>query len=191
MRDFRSRRTVAGLDDDSVQAIRIILAEHRSLAAVLHGLLDLVRNIRFHLAEPDFELLRATVHYVDASRTPSPPKEAQYLFQLVRRRHPDAASLLDRLDAEHRESEARLSMVAHALERYQHGGVDVSTERFNALFRRIVELAPPPSRHTSAALTCRRRVVEDPAMEVEQHPATPSGPATRANEQPGPVEYCA
>jgi len=37
-----------------VQAIRIIEDEHRSLAAVLHGLLYMVRQVREHGAKPDF-----------------------------------------------------------------------------------------------------------------------------------------
>ena len=42
-----------------MRAIRIIHDEHRSIAAVLHGMLYLVRQIRDDRAKPNFELFRA------------------------------------------------------------------------------------------------------------------------------------
>ena len=46
-----------------MQAIRIIRAEHRSLAAVLDGMIYLVHQIRDRGAEPDFNLLGAMIYY--------------------------------------------------------------------------------------------------------------------------------
>ena len=48
-----------------MRAIQIIHEEHRSLAAVLHGMLFLVREMRYAGAEPNFDVLVAMVHYID------------------------------------------------------------------------------------------------------------------------------
>ena len=47
-----------------MQAIGIIHDEHRSLAAVLHGMLYLVRDIRLCGAEPKYDVLGAMVYYI-------------------------------------------------------------------------------------------------------------------------------
>ena len=72
-----------------MRAIQIIEDEHRSLAAVLHGLLYLVREIRLRNAKPDFELLGAMLHYIDAfPERFHHPKEDAYLFRHLRERDP-------------------------------------------------------------------------------------------------------
>jgi len=47
--------------EEMMQAIEILFAEHRSLAAVLYGMLYLVREIRLHGAAPRFDVLDAMV----------------------------------------------------------------------------------------------------------------------------------
>jgi len=106
-----------------MQAIRIIREEHQSLAAVLHGLLYLVREIRKHQLRPDFELLGAMVYYIDTfPERLHHPKEDAWLFRLLRLRHPPAHTLLDRLESEHRSGAARLKQMEQALVRFQQGG---------------------------------------------------------------------
>jgi hemerythrin-like domain-containing protein len=106
-----------------MQAIQIIRGEHQSLAAVLHGLLYLVREIRNYQAEPDFALLGAMVYYIDTfPERLHHPKEDAWLFRLLRLRHPPADELLQRLQAEHRAGAAQLRQLEQALIRYQHGG---------------------------------------------------------------------
>lgn len=106
-----------------MHAIQIIEDEHRSLAAVLHGLLYLVREIRLRKATPDFELLGAMLHYVDAfPERFHHPKEDAYLFRLLRERDPGARALLGQLDAEHREGAVRIEALRAALARYQQEG---------------------------------------------------------------------
>jgi hemerythrin-like domain-containing protein len=106
-----------------MQAIRIIRDEHQSLAAVLHGLLHLVRGIREHRAEPDFALLGAMVYYIDTfPERFHHPKEDAWLFRLLRLRHPPATALLLRLQSEHRAGSAKLRQIEQALIRYQQGG---------------------------------------------------------------------
>jgi hemerythrin-like domain-containing protein len=105
-----------------MEAIRIIQDEHRSLAAVLHGMLYLVHEIRDRGAKPDFDLLGAMVYYIDAFPEHfHHPKEDHYLFARLRVRHPDAAPLLDRLEAEHRVGAEKIRTLEQSLTRYQQG----------------------------------------------------------------------
>jgi branched-chain amino acid transport system ATP-binding protein len=185
-----------------MRALDVIRGEHRSLAAVIHGLRHLVREVREHGARPDFGLLEAMLRYIDAfPELLHHPKEDRYLFRLLRERDPASARVLDELEADHamgaraiRELDAALGRyrddgaagfpmfaglvdayaafhwehmrkeeveVMPAAERHllpedwaeidaafgSHGdpllGADVETE-FGTLFRRIVDLAPPP-----------------------------------------------
>ena len=106
-----------------MSAINVIHDEHRSLAAVLHGMLYLVRAIRDGRAVADFQLFGAMVYYIDAfPERFHHPKEESYLFRLLRLRHPAAAAVLDRLHTEHREGELRIRELEIALRRYEHGG---------------------------------------------------------------------
>jgi hemerythrin-like domain-containing protein len=113
----RSRKDVI------MQAIRIIHEEHRTLAAVLHGMLYLTRMIREQGAKPNFELFGAMLYYIDAfPERFHHPKENNYLFQLLRIRHPEAAPLLDQLENEHRVGAQKIRALEQALVRYHHGG---------------------------------------------------------------------
>ena len=106
-----------------MEAIRIIRDEHRSLAAVLHGMLYLVREIRLRGTAPNFALLGAMVYYIDAfPERFHHPKEDAYLFKYVRLRHPDAGRLIDRLEIEHRAGAERIRTLTQALQRYEQGG---------------------------------------------------------------------
>ena len=108
-----------------MQAIRIIRDEHQSLAAVLHALAYLVREIRDHRAKPHFRLLGAIVYYIDTfPERFHHPKEDAWLFRLLGERHPPAAALLDRLRSEHRAGALKLRQLEQALIRYQQGGAD-------------------------------------------------------------------
>jgi hemerythrin-like domain-containing protein len=106
-----------------MQALRIVGDEHRGLAAVLHGMLYLAREIRDGRGAPNFELLGAMIYYIDAfPERFHHPKENEYLFRLLRLRHADAGPLLDRLEAEHRAGAEKIRALEQALAHYQHGG---------------------------------------------------------------------
>jgi hemerythrin-like domain-containing protein len=121
----RTARDTRGSDDGGnfVQAKRIIEEEHRSLAAVLYGVLYVVREIRYVGIEPDFVLLEAMVHYIDTFlERLHHPKEDAYLFKLLGSRYPGAAPLLDRLKQEHESGSLKLRQLRLALTRYKDGG---------------------------------------------------------------------
>jgi len=106
-----------------MQAIRIIHDEHRSPAAVLQGMLYLVRETRLRGAKPNFPLFRAMVYYLDTFvERFHHPKEDEYLFKLLCLRHPDAAPLVAQLQSEHRAGGEMLRGLEQALARYEEGG---------------------------------------------------------------------
>ena len=117
-----------------MQAIRIIHDEHRSMAAVLHGMLYLVHQIRDRGAKPHFDLFGAMIYYIDAfPERFHHPKEDQYLFRLLRMRRPEAAPLLDRLKTEHRAGAEKIRVLEQALARYQQGGASEFTNFLTAV----------------------------------------------------------
>jgi hemerythrin-like domain-containing protein len=108
-----------------MKAINIILDEHRSLAAVLGGMVHLVRAIGEGRSPPDFKVFGTMLYYIDAfPERFHHPKEDAYLFRILRQRDAGAADLIERLQSEHRAGEDKIRTLAHALMRYQYGGAD-------------------------------------------------------------------
>jgi hemerythrin-like domain-containing protein len=106
-----------------MRAVRIIQSEHRSLAAVIHGMQYLVHEIRERGAKPDFALLGAMIYYIDAfPERFHHPKEDRYLFRLLRTRCTEAGPLIHRLEVEHRAGAEKIRLLEQALARYQNGG---------------------------------------------------------------------
>jgi hemerythrin-like domain-containing protein len=104
-------------------AIGILQAEHRSLAAVMHGMLYLIRDVRLRGTAPRFDVLDAMIDYINAfPERFHHPKEEAYLFRPLASRWADAAPLIDKLQAEHRLSAAKIRVLEQALERYRQGG---------------------------------------------------------------------
>ncbi|HZV55836.1 MAG TPA: hemerythrin domain-containing protein [Rhodocyclaceae bacterium] len=125
------------------EAIAIILDEHRSLAAVLHGLRHLVREMRDRGKAPDFRLLGAMLYYLDAfSEKLHNPKESAYLFAKLRQRTDEADKVIDQLEEQHADS-ARLGRdLEHALARLEAGMSD-GLHLFSSAVDRLMEEAWP------------------------------------------------
>jgi hemerythrin-like domain-containing protein len=108
-----------------MQALSTIRAEHRSLAAVIHGLVHLVRAARE--APPDFALLAAMLRYIeDFPERFHHPKEDEWLFARLRQRHAPAAALVDALQREHAEGAQRIRALRRALGRWQAAQGDLA-----------------------------------------------------------------
>jgi hemerythrin-like domain-containing protein len=104
-------------------AISIIKDEHRSIAAVLHGLLYLVAEIKADRMLPDFTLLGAMLHYIEAfPEKLHHPKEDDYLYRALRERDADAATILDELEAEHVAGRQLIIDLKAALADYEQNG---------------------------------------------------------------------
>jgi hemerythrin-like domain-containing protein len=106
-----------------MHAIDVLFAEHRSLAAVLHCMLYLVRETRLRGTPPRFDVLAAMVGYIDAfPERFHQPKEDAYLFRLLALRYPNAGPLINQLQLDHRTGAEKIRALDQALERYQRGG---------------------------------------------------------------------
>ena len=90
------------------ESIRIIHDEHRSMSSVLHALAHLTRMAKDPAIEPDFNVFRAVIRYIDQyPERLHHPKEDEFLFRRLSAVCPEARPLIERLESEHREG-ARL-----------------------------------------------------------------------------------
>jgi nucleotide-binding universal stress UspA family protein/hemerythrin-like domain-containing protein len=100
--------------------LAIIRDEHRSLAAVIHGLEFIVREARNSGEPPSFPLLRAIVRYVRAfPEALHHPKEDAYLFPLLRARTSECDATLAELEAQHVEGGRLVDALERSVEAYE------------------------------------------------------------------------
>ena len=103
-------------------ALTIILDEHRSLAAVTHGLRFLVREMREKNIEPDSKLLWAMLYYIDTfPQKLHHPKEEAYLFRRLKMRTREADKAILTLEEQHRAGAEHVKALEMALGRYEAG----------------------------------------------------------------------
>ena len=102
-----------------MDAMRILMDEHQSLAAIIHAIRHMIGEIGAGRLQPDHKLLEAMVHYLDAyPEKRHHPKEDEFLFGQLRARTHDADAALDRLEAEHADAEARIAVLEAAVKAY-------------------------------------------------------------------------
>ncbi|NLF54133.1 MAG: hemerythrin domain-containing protein [Thauera phenolivorans] len=108
-----------------MEAMRTLLDEHQSLAAIIHAIRHMIGEIRAGRLTPDFKLFEAMVHYLDAyPEKRHHPKEDRYLFEPLKARTSEGAEVLARLEREHAEADARIKTLEQALDRYVGGAPD-------------------------------------------------------------------
>jgi hemerythrin-like domain-containing protein len=113
------------------RAVDVITHEHRSITAVISALEYLARDVAGG-GEPDYEVLTVILDYIETfPNRLHHPKEDRYLFSALRLRSPAAAPILDELEEEHRRGDDPVPGLA-------------PRQEFDALFRLIVAMAPPP-----------------------------------------------
>jgi nucleotide-binding universal stress UspA family protein len=111
-----SNRTTTTAD----AALAILRDEHRSLAAVVHGLEYLVRQARDHATPASVPLLRAIVRYVTAfPEALHHPKEDTYLFPKLRERTTEYNETLDALQEQHALGDQLVDALAKAVDAYE------------------------------------------------------------------------
>jgi nucleotide-binding universal stress UspA family protein/hemerythrin-like domain-containing protein len=115
----------------------IIRDEHRSLAAVIHGLEFLARDAREKGLPPSFPLLHAMLHYIkEFPEALHHPKEDAYLFRKLRERTREFDATLDELERQHVEGHALVEELERSIAGYQadpEGGLpafSAAVERF-------------------------------------------------------------
>ncbi|MCF8197224.1 MAG: hemerythrin domain-containing protein [Sulfuritalea sp.] len=103
-------------------ALAIIHDEHRSLAAVIHGLRFLVHGLRERNATPDFKLLWAMIFYLDEfPEKLHHPKENAYIFSRLRQRTHEADLVVAELEQQHIEGGRHVRELERALGHYEAG----------------------------------------------------------------------
>lgn len=120
-------------------ALAVIHDEHRSLAAVIHGLRYLVREMCERNAKPDFKLLWAMIFYLDEfPEKLHHPKEDAYLFTRLRQRTDEADQIVAELERQHQGSAKGvrdLELALGHLEAGMPGGLD----RFSSAVDKFAE----------------------------------------------------
>ncbi len=105
------------------KTLNIIRDEHRSIAAILHGMEYLVDRIRARKAKIDPRVFRAMIYYLDTfSERMHHPKEDRFLFSALRKRGGEAAAAVAGLEQEHAAGGDALRRLEQCLVRYEEGG---------------------------------------------------------------------
>ena len=121
-----------------MDAMRILMDEHQSLAAIIHAIRHMIGEIGAGRLQPDHKLLEAMVHYLDAyPEKRHHPKEDEFLFGPLRARTHDADAALDKLEAEHADAEARIAVLEAAVKGYAQDAANF--EAFKTAFNAYAE----------------------------------------------------
>ena len=104
--------------------INVIRDEHRSIAAILHGMQYLCNEIREHGRRIDLKVFWSMLYYLDTfSERMHHPKEDKFLFSVLKKRTREAEEIISDLEREHASGESALKGLEQALARFQEGGM--------------------------------------------------------------------
>lgn len=107
---------------DAQRALATIRDEHRSIAAVLQGLKEVVAKVDAGQIPADFSLLRAMLYYIEKfPEALHHPKEELYLFRLLQLRTDECNAVIAELSEQHRAGAAMLGQLRETLKRYESG----------------------------------------------------------------------
>jgi len=128
------------------EAISLIKAEHRSLAAVIDAMTHVVRKAGETGADPNFRLLHAMLYYLrEFPERRHHPSEDASLFALLMQRSDAADEMIRELGAEHDQGESMLMMLTVALSTWEAGrrdgltGFATALERFSEFYWRHMD----------------------------------------------------
>jgi hemerythrin-like domain-containing protein len=100
-----------------------LYSEHRSLAAVLHAMSSLVREVRERGRRIDPKVFRAILYYLDVfPEREHHWKEEAVLFPRIRARTHEADAILDELACEHESGEQAIRHLEQVFVRYEEHG---------------------------------------------------------------------
>lgn len=120
-------------------ALAVIHDEHRSLAAVVHGLRYLVRESRTKNIRPDFRILWAMITYLEEfPEKLHHPKENVYLFARLRQRTHEADTVLAELEQQHAAGAHHVRHLELALGHYEAGTPD-GLEKFSEAVEKFAD----------------------------------------------------
>jgi len=112
------------------RTVSIIKQEHLNYLALLQCLDHVAAEASESRREPDIELFHDIVDYVDSFlHRYHHPKEDDYLFRALLKRHPNCRDLIERLKSEHAEGDELLRALKEALAACE-GGAEPDWIRF-------------------------------------------------------------
>ncbi len=136
--------------------------EHRSIAAVLHAMTQVMRNAGPQGRNLDPKLLRAMLYYLDVfPERVHHPKEERYLFAAIRRRTHDADHVLKALARDHEQGEQAIRSLEQALVRYEQGGAAEFEALREALMRFVAGYREHMRKEEQEIMPIAQRVLGD------------------------------
>lgn len=105
------------------RAVQTIVREHQQLSAVVNGMTRFVESLSEGKHGPEPMVLRAMLYYIrEYPEQVHHPKEDKYLFARLRARTDELDDVIEELEAQHVEGEARVRDLERALTRYELTG---------------------------------------------------------------------
>jgi hemerythrin-like domain-containing protein len=121
-------------------AAQVIRDRHRALAAVLRSLQPLIDEGTGDNPERFFDILRAMLFYIDEfPEQRHHPKESHLLFPMLARVAPELRPVIQRLESDHMDGEARVRALQHKLLAWELIG-ESRREAFAAAVKEYVQL---------------------------------------------------
>lgn len=101
-----------------MEALHIIGEEHQSLAAILHAIRFMLKEVAAGKLQPDLKLFQAMVHYLDAYAEKRHHPKEDLIFAYLEKRTGEGAEALARLALQHGAAPQRIAALQRALEGY-------------------------------------------------------------------------
>jgi hemerythrin-like domain-containing protein len=101
-----------------MEALHIIGEEHQSLAAILHAIRFMLKEVTAGRLEADLKLFRAMVHYLDAYAEKRHHPKEDLLFGRLPQRTGEGAEALAKLALQHAAAPQRMATLEQALANY-------------------------------------------------------------------------
>jgi len=117
-----------------MEALHIIGEEHQSLAAILHAIRYMLREISAGKLEADLKLFQAMVHYLDAYAEKRHHPKEDLLFLRLPQRTGEGREALVKLGLQHAAAPQRMAALEQALANYvaDNGRFDEFARAFDA-----------------------------------------------------------
>ena len=101
-----------------MQALHIIDEEHQSLAAILHAIRFMLKEVGAGRLQPDLKLFQAMVHYLDAYAEKRHHPKEDMIFKYLGERTDQGREALATLDVQHHAAPQRIAALQQALDVY-------------------------------------------------------------------------
>lgn len=101
-----------------MEALHIIGEEHQSLAAILHAVRFMLKEVAAGTLAPDLKLFQAMVHYLDAYAEQRHHPKEDLLFQVLSERTSEGKEALAQLAVQHAAAPQRIAVLQAAVNAY-------------------------------------------------------------------------